>query len=202
MPASTVWRIGLAGLLASLLFAFAPTLDSDGFQVPLLPAPAAAEGLIASASTCPDHSAIGGGRKMAEARSAMACMVNYARRKRGLRKYHRRRKLDWSANRKGADILRCDAFSHNACGRNFDHWIRRSGFLRRNRGWSTGENIAWGSGRLGNVRAIFKAWMRSPGHRRAILDRTYRNFGIGVARGRMRGLAGARVWVLHFARIY
>lgn len=202
MPASTVWRIGFLGLLASLLFSIAPTVDADGVSVPLLPTSAAAGGLIASLSVCPDHSASGGTSRMARARASMTCMINFARRKRGLRKYRRHGKLDWSANRKAADILRCRAFSHNACGRKFDYWIRRSGYLRRNQGWSTGENIAWGSGRIGNVRSIFKAWMKSAGHRLAILDRTYRHLGIGVTRGRMKGLGGSRVWVLHFARRY
>ncbi len=201
MPVSTVWRIALLGFLALALSSLVPGSGISGSTFAIGPAPAAAAGLIAPPSSCPDNRAGGGARNIARARKSMACMVSYARRRKGLAKYSRRSRLDWSATRKSADIVRCRAFSHNACGRSFDHWIRRSGYVRPTRGWTTGENIAWGTGNVGNVRSIFKAWMKSPGHRRAILDRTFRDFGVGVTRGRMRGLAGARVWVLHFGRI-
>lgn len=202
MAAPIVWRIVVVGFFGCFLFALGPPLEAGGTGFPLLPAAAAANGLVASESTCPDQPASGGAVKMAEARSSMVCMINFARKQRKLRKYRRQGRLDWSAQRKGADILRCRSFSHTACGRKFDYWVRRSGYVRRTRGWMTGENIAWGSGRVGNVRSIFKAWMRSPGHRQAILDRSYRDLGLAVTKGRMKGLGGSRVWVLHFGRIY
>lgn len=126
----------------------------------------------------------------------MVCMVNYARRKQGLKPYRRHRKLGWSARHKAADILRC-GFSHTACGRQFDYWIRKSGYLGRG-GWSTGENIAWGSGYLGNVRSIFIAWMKSTGHRDAILSQDFTDIGVGVVKGTFEQISGARIWVLHF----
>jgi len=196
MSGSTVWRIAAVGISFSLLILFSPPVPRTVDQ-PFAPGSAAAAGLMASAARCPDRQA-DDQADIAGARRSMLCLVNYARRQNGLRPYRREGRLDWSAARKGRDIIRCQSFSHNACGRGFDHWIRRSGYLRANRAWATGENIAWGSGSLGNVRRIFEAWMQSPGHRRAILDRTFREVGVGVARGRMRGLAGSRVWVLHF----
>lgn len=133
---------------------------------------------------------------MTKARRSMLCMVNYARTRKGLKKYRTQRQLTWSAGRKARDILRCD-FSHEACGRPFDFWIRKSNYLGKG-GWATGENIAWGSGSLGNVRSIFIAWMKSQGHREAILSRTFTDVGAGVVKGRFDGIAGARIWVLHF----
>jgi uncharacterized protein YkwD len=169
---------------------------------PLAPAsPAGADraeaaGLIAPKTKCPDHSARGGGRKVAQAKRSMLCLVNHARRRSGLRKYRVTSSLGWSAKKKARDILRC-RFSHTACGRQFDFWIKRSGYIGRS-GWAVGENIAWGSGSLGNVRSIFVAWMKSPGHRSAILDRVYRDVGVGVSQGTFEGYRGARVWVMHF----
>ena len=46
-----------------------------------------------------------------------------------------------------------------------------------------GENIAWGSGTLGTPAKIMDGWMDSPGHRANILDRDYREIGIGVRAG-------------------
>jgi uncharacterized protein YkwD len=163
---------------------------------PAGPERAAAAGLIAPPAVCPDLYADGGKAEMAKARRSMVCMVNHARRKKGLRKYHAHPRLNWSAGKKATDILRC-TFSHTACGRPFDFWIRRSGYLGEG-GWATGENIAWGSGSLGSVRSIFIAWMKSPGHRNAILDHRFRDVGAGVVDGRFEGIPGVRIWVLHF----
>ncbi|HRV59619.1 MAG: hypothetical protein KDB54_05850 [Solirubrobacterales bacterium] len=178
--------------LALLLAAVLPVISAG----PLGPGDAAAAGLIAPAKYCSDNAANGGRAEMAKARRSMICMVNYARRRKGMRPYHRQPKLNWSSGRKARDILRC-GFSHGACGRAFDYWIRRSGYLGGG-GWATGENIAWGSGSLGSVRSIFVAWMKSKGHREAILDRSFTDVGVGVTRGRFSGIAGARIWVLHF----
>lgn len=152
--------------------------------------------LIAPAKICPNHKAGGGAKAMAKARQSMTCMVNYARARKGLRQYRVQRQLTWSAGKKARDILRCD-FSHEACGRKFDFWIRRSGYLGEG-GWATGENIAWGSGYLGNVRNIFIAWMKSKGHREAILSGSFTDVGAGVVSGTFSGFDGARIWVLHF----
>jgi hypothetical protein len=49
--------------------------------------------------------------------------------------------------------------------------------------WAAGENIAWGTGDLSTPRSIVQAWMNSPPHRENILDRTFRDIGLGVAVG-------------------
>jgi uncharacterized protein YkwD len=48
-------------------------------------------------------------------------------------------------------------------------------------GYEVGENIAWATLALATPRAIVAAWMRSPGHRANILDRRYRETGVGVS---------------------
>lgn len=157
---------------------------------------ASAASLIAPESTCPDLPASGGKAAMNRARNSMICMVNHAREKKGLSRYRTHSRLHWSAKRKARDILQC-GFSHSACGRPFDFWIQKTGYLGEG-GWATGENIAWGSGAIGGVRSIFIAWMKSKGHREAILDRSFKHVGAGVIEGRFSGLPGARIWVLHF----
>lgn len=180
---------GLFLLLAFLLLA-APSASSLGAEAD------AAGKLIAPTRVCPNLPASGGVKVMAKAKRSMICMVNYARVKDGLKRYHVAPKLTWSAERKAGDILRC-GFTHTACGRPFDYWIRRSDYLGEG-GWATGENIAWGSGRLGYVRSIFIAWMKSKGHREAILSHRFTDVGAGVVKGRFEGVGGARIWVLHF----
>lgn len=123
----------------------------------------------------------------------MRCLVNRARANRGLEPLAAPRSLARAAARKSADILRCDEFSHEACGRDFTHWIERSGY----EGCRMGENIAYGSGRFATPHSIFRMWMRSSGHRRNILG-SYEDIGIGLKVGELRGNRGAHVWTQQF----
>ena len=52
--------------------------------------------------------------------------------------------------------------------------------MRGARSWTVGENLAWGSGTRSTPREIVNAWMKSPGHRANILQRRFREIGIGV----------------------
>jgi uncharacterized protein YkwD len=61
--------------------------------------------------------------------------------------------------------------------------IRHAHYLEGARGWSLGENLAWGTGDVASPARIVDAWMHSPGHRRNILDRRFREIGIGLAPG-------------------
>ena len=155
---------------------------------------AEARGLVAPSAKCPNQT---GFKNAAKARKSMICLTNYARRKKGLKRYRVSGILTRSSGAKATDILSCDDFSHTACGRKFTYWFETYGYTD-NGGWSAGENIAWGSGSYGNSRAIFRAWLNSPGHRAAILNKDYRDLGIGLERGTLLGHPGARIWVQHF----
>ena len=128
---------------------------------------------------------------------AMRCMTNYARRHADRRRLEDSAKLDTSAEMKSRDIVRCDNFSHYACGRGFTYWMKRVGYLRV-ACWRAAENIAWGGGSYGSVRSIFSAWMNSPPHRDNILSRSYGSFGVGFDVGGLDGYRNAHVWVQHF----
>jgi uncharacterized protein YkwD len=166
-----------------------------GMTAALAPAPVAVaagpERLLAPASVCPHQTAPGAAAALQV--RAMRCLTNRARAGRGLPTLAAAPPLDRAAGHKSADILRCDSFSHEACGREFTHWIERSGY----RGCALAENIAWGNGRLGSVRSIFRSWMRSPGHRENILG-PYEEIGIGLRIGRLEGHGGAYVWTQNF----
>ena len=59
----------------------------------------------------------------------MRCMTDFARRRAGMAGLADARALDRSALDKSGDILRCDSFSHTACGREFSYWMRRVSYL-------------------------------------------------------------------------
>ena len=148
---------------------------------------------IAPASACPNQTspAAAAGVQL----KAMLCLTNYARKASGLKPLGSSRPLTKAAGHKSADILGCDEFSHEACGREFTYWIGRFGYAKGC--WSAGENIGFGTGELGSVRSIFTAWMNSSGHRANILGK-FREIGIGRRVGTLEGNAGAVVWTQDF----
>jgi uncharacterized protein YkwD len=150
--------------------------------------------LIAPQVACPDQEALGA--PVAVQEEAMRCMSDYARQRLGIAGLRDSAELDSSAADKSRDILRCDNFSHTACGRGFTYWMQRVGYIPA-RCWRVGENLAWGTGELGTVRAIFHAWIYSPEHRANILG-SYTEIGIGLEVGSLEGHRGAHVWTQHF----
>jgi uncharacterized protein YkwD len=154
---------------------------------------AAPRDLIAPASACSGQT--NPGAPLAKQVRAMHCMTNFARERRGLESLSQVSKLNRAAHGKAGDILRCNQFDHEACGRDFSFWFERVGY--GGRCTALGENIAWGTGSLGSVRSIFSAWIRSPGHRANILGQ-FAELGVGLRKGKLEGKGGANVWTQAF----
>jgi len=160
---------------------------------PLTP-PAGVNRLLAPPSACPHQSQP---TQPSKARlQAMLCLTNYARTHSKLARIKPSKQLTQAAAGKVGDILRCDEFSHEACGREFTYWMKQSGYLQGDC-WGAAENIAWGTGTIGTPRAIMRAWLHSPGHRENILG-PYTDIGIGLREGAIEGTTGAHVWVQEF----
>jgi uncharacterized protein YkwD len=122
---------------------------------------------------------------------ATLCLLNGERARRHLRPLLLNRRLSSAARGHSRAMVEQRFFSHTSLdGSSFVDRIRRSGYLDGARGWSLGENIAYGSGRLSTPRAIARAWMNSPGHRANILSTSYESIGIGIAGGTPGGDAG------------
>jgi uncharacterized protein YkwD len=145
----------------------------------------------AAASPCPRQNDAGADASVQE--KAMLCLVNRARGAHGLPALAAPPSLAKAAGRKSGDILRCDEFSHEACGRQFTYWIERFGY----RFCSAGENIAYGGGSYATPRSILSLWMHSSGHRRNILG-AYEDIGIGLRVGALEGERAAHVWTQEF----
>lgn len=170
-------------LIAAIAFAAAAMLAWMGAQAG-----------AAARAACPGQGDAGASAAVQE--KAVLCLVNRARRGRGLAPLAAPASLAKAADRKSGDILRCDEFSHEACGREFTYWFDRLGY----RGCREGENIAYASGSYATPRTIFRLWMNSAGHRRNILG-PYRDVGIGLRIGTLEGTSGAHVWTQEFGSL-
>ncbi len=148
---------------------------------------------VAPLETCPNQT--DPGMAAGEQAEVMLCMTNYARAANGLRPLTASRPLNYAAEQKSADIVGCDEFSHEACGRPFTFWDQHFGYLKGC--WKAAENIAWGIEEYASVRTIFTAWLESPDHHANILG-PYREIGIGLRVGGLEGHEEAAVWTQDF----
>ncbi|MTD42739.1 hypothetical protein GKE82_00060 [Conexibacter sp. W3-3-2] len=122
---------------------------------------------------------------IARVERATLCLLNRERTKRGRARLRAQSTLAGVADRYAAQMVRERFFAHvSPAGTTMLARIRRTGYLEGDIArWSVGENLAWGTGRISTPARIVKAWMASPGHRRNILDRSYREIGVGVVLG-------------------
>jgi uncharacterized protein YkwD len=132
-----------------------------------------------SADTRPDELAPG------EARKAIVCLLNAERKKAGENSLDPDKKLQKAAGRHTDQMDGSGCFDHQCpgeadLGRRLELVDYISGGLTR---WTYGENIAWGSGKLGTPKEIVKAWMNSRPHRANLLNPSFRDVGIGFRTG-------------------
>jgi len=126
---------------------------------------------------------------------AMLDLHNKQRATQGLKALCVHPALQRAAEAHSQDMMDKDYFAHNSQdGTTFAQRIKREGYNYR----AAGENIAWGSGSLGSPDSIFKNWMNSPGHKANIMNKSYREVGIGAVAGTYQSYAGATMWTADF----
>ncbi len=124
-------------------------------------------------------------------RTSELCLINRVRAHYGLHPLAYNADLRDSATGHSASMVVHRYFSHEGPGGSVDGRISRAGYLAHARAFTIGENIGGGGGRrYGSPSAVFEEWMHSPPHRANILDPSFRDAGVGVARGFPTGPAG------------
>ncbi len=155
---------------------------------------------LASPVVCPNQ--LDTGLAKAAKIKAIRCLLNEARKERGLRRVSWNRKLDRAAALKLRDNVRCDEFSHTACGKPFISVFNRSGYVASATGsYSVGENLAWGQGVMGTPRSIVLAWLRSNGHRHNLFSSEWREGGVAYRfDAKFEGNSDVALWANTFGR--
>ena len=184
--------------LRFLLPAFAATLA--------IAAPAANANAAHAASAPAKHRACAGvnltptAASATKVRIATLCLLNRQRTLHGLRRLRAQRSLSHAATNYARLMVSKHFFDHvSPAGSTMAQRIGRTAYLHHTRAWSLGENLAWGAGSASTPAQIVNAWMHSPGHRRNILDPSFKEIGIGVALGAPTGASGA-TYVNEFGR--
>ena|SRR5437764_10695556 len=172
--------------------------SAAGAQLPLPPVLDTLEtAYLAPVGLCPAQESPGAAA--AAQISSMRCMVNWARRHRGLAPLRANARLDRSARMRADEIRRCNQFSHTPCGDSFIHVFVAAGYVHGT--YTVGENLAWGAGVLGSVRTAVAWWLASPPHRANLFGRSWRDFGVAMLKAHtLLGASDVTIWVVQFGR--
>jgi uncharacterized protein YkwD len=163
-----------AAVLCALLLALAPP-GADAARVKISGYLPNCQVAVAAASFAPRTAPT-----IRLARAAV-CLINSRRVARGVPRLRINHRLSRAAKWHTHDMVRRSYFGHvSRRGRDVVDRLYGAHYLGGRFSWAVGENLAWGSGSLGTPRKIVQAWMKSPGHRRNMLDRRFREIGIGV----------------------
>jgi uncharacterized protein YkwD len=138
----------------------------------------------ASRAACAGADAEPTASTLSAAKAATVCLLNAERRQRRLRPLVGNHSLDVAAARYSRRMVRLRFFDHvGPRGDTIVERLKAVGYLRGYAQFAVGENLAWGEESSGTPRQIVRAWMNSAGHRRNILNRRYREVGLGIALG-------------------
>lgn len=107
-------------------------------------------------------------------------LINDERRQNGLSSLAWVERAADSARSHSSDMAINNYFGHSDL--NGKHASARADAFGLSDWRSIGENIAWLSGGVDAATRVVKLWMESPGHRENILNRTFRESGVGLAR--------------------
>ena len=143
----------------------------------------------------------GGGKISLKADERRAFLLhNKIRRDRDLRAFCVHPKLQRAARAHSKDMIRRDYFSHNTKGGgSFSKRLKRFGYTPKGfKYYTVGENIAYGSGPRGEPKRIMRSWMKSRGHKKNIVNRKFREIGIGTYTGTYKKLKGVTMYTADF----
>jgi uncharacterized protein YkwD len=131
--------------------------------------------------SCPNADALPGAVPPRALGTATVCLVNRVRAARGLPRLRLNPHLNTFASTFAQTMVRRRFFAHDIPGGpTFSQRAKASAYARSARRMTMGENIAWATDELATPAAIVDEWLRSPGHRRNVMRRQFRDIGVGV----------------------
>ena len=137
-----------------------------------------------SPSACQSSHLAPDAENVRQVEQSVLCLLNAERTKRGLKRLKENDRLGRAADKHSKDMVGRGFFDHDSPGGTSpSDRIKDAGYLKGARGWSVGENIAYGTGSYATPREIVEGWMESPGHKRNILHSAFTEIGVGVALG-------------------
>jgi uncharacterized protein YkwD len=180
-----LWTLGVGADEAGMALTFRPTrllaLPLTCCTILVMPSG------VASAAGCANETLIPDATNTALIREATRCLINQERARVGRKPLVASPALIAPAQAHAKQMVKEHYFDHvSPTGSSllsrvklYSNYANKHTTVR----YTVGENIAWGSFELASPLEIIKSWMCSRGHRDNILDRRYRDVGVGVTSG-------------------
>jgi uncharacterized protein YkwD len=112
----------------------------------------------------------------------VAAQINVVRRSYGRSRLTLSPQLTRAGQEHARQLALAGYFSHDwSDGSPFGSWIKRFYPVGNARTWRAGENLAWSVQDVSAPQAV-EMWLASPEHRRILLDKRWRQVGLGVIR--------------------
>ncbi len=164
-------RLAIAWAIAALVVAGVGTAAAN----------AKSRNARSSAGSCPGAYVIAkDAATLAKASAAVRCLVNKERAARGLGAMRGSTPLASAATGHSADMVANRLFSHTGSdGSNVYDRVTRAGYRWR----AAAEAITYAMSKASMPARLVAAFMRSPEHRSYMLDRAYRDLGVGLTLG-------------------
>ena len=147
-------------------------------------------GFAGEALACKGGNKLPNAQTVNSARLTLVCLANKERRQHGVRLVRGDPALTTAAQLHSDAMAADNFFAHAGADGTPVSRADLVGYGRGSHSWAIGENLGFGGGYRGTPKAIFKAWVGSPRHRQVIVDRRWREVGIGVTIGSPLGVDG------------
>lgn len=132
-------------------------------------------------SGCADSGARAGHVSTRRLAAALTCLIEDARRTRGLSDLHGSGKLRRAAARHARDMRQHGFFGHRSSnGADVGARARASGYMLGARRWEVGEALHWGEGERSTPRKALEELLHSTAHRAILLSDRMRDIGVAA----------------------
>jgi uncharacterized protein YkwD len=137
-------------------------------------------GIAPATAACRHASAQPHQVKLPKIRRAITCLINNKRSRRDRRLLEPNERLKLAARRHTKTMLAQDCFRHRCAGEpGLSRRVKKTGYTKGQRSWRFAENLGYEN----TPRQMIRRWMHSSFNRRNLLNRDFRDIGVGVGWG-------------------
>jgi uncharacterized protein YkwD len=137
-------------------------------------------GIAPATAACPHASAQPRQVTLPKIRRAITCLINNKRSRRDRHRLEPNERLELAARRHTKTMLAQDCFRHRCKGEpGLSRRVKRTGYTEGQRSWGFAENLGYEN----TPRQMIRRWMHSRFNRRNLLNRDFRDIGVGVGWG-------------------
>jgi uncharacterized protein YkwD len=140
--------------------------------------------VIAASAGCPGANLLPAALGFPRARKVLLCLINAARATQGRRPLRANHRLSVAAARFSREMVSKAFFAHvSPTGSTPITRVKAARYFREGQQAGVGENVGFGEAAMGSPLGMIQAWWGSTTHRINLLDKDWKEVGLGIAPG-------------------